>query len=103
MTRSYQSVATACSIMRFDRLSMARLVTICQKLTFVSTECNASIGPAHGGFILSKKTFEFCLAERVLLEVSGPVGIVVPPLGFLEVQVEGASGQALELRQPSLG
>ena len=29
--------------------------------------------------------------------------MVVSPLGFLEVQVEGASGQALELRQPDFG
>ena len=29
--------------------------------------------------------------------------MVIPPLGFLEVQVEGAPGQAFELRQPDLG
>ena len=29
--------------------------------------------------------------------------MVVQLLGFLEVQVEGASGQALELRQPDFG
>ena len=44
---------------------------------------------------------ESCLAERVLR--AGPVGMVVPPLGFLEAQVEGASGQALELCRPDLG
>ena len=31
------------------------------------------------------------------------MSMVVPPLGFLEVQVEGAPRQALELRQPDLG